>query len=409
MPRKTVKGKSRRTFGAIRQLPSGRFQASYEAPDMGVSHQDDRDRTRYKAPHTFRTRGDAEAWLDNEEDLVKRGKWTPPAAREEAERRKTMTVRELCEKWLDYAPLKASTLDTYRSEINDRIYATDLADEHVTNLTWERVEAWWNEVKKRWPNTPSRNSNAYKRLRTAMNHAVQKLRIIDTNPVNIEKAATPPRSAVRDRPLITPTEAQALIDGVSARMSAPVAVLLYTGLRIGELLELRRKDIDGLAGGTMTIKVRRSVARITETITDPKTGETRKHQVLQSFDSPKTDAGNRNVVVPDKIAVKVREHCKTYMGRSDEALFVTTEKSKQMFDTSFRSRLMTGKKKAGREDIGPHDLRRYYGTMLVTNGVPMDSARRLMGHETIEQLARYFRSASGYEKDAASVLDRLID
>lgn len=409
MPRKTVKGKSRRTFGAIRQLPSGRFQASYEAPDMGVSHQDDRDRTRYKAPHTFRTRGDAEAWLDNEEDLVKRGKWTSPAAREEAQRRETMTVKELCETWLTTAPLKPSTVDSHRRRLERRVYCTDLADEPISLVTRDRVKAWWAEVQEKWPDTGNTNAYAYKRLRTAFSHAVHELEALEVNPVNIKKAGTPPRSTVRDRPLITPTEAQALIDGVSARMSAPVAVLLYTGLRIGELLELRRKDIDGLAGGTMTIKVRRSVARITETITDPKTGETRKHQVLQSFDSPKTDAGNRNVVVPDKIAVKVREHCKTYMGRSDEALFVTTEKSKQMFDTSFRSRLMTGKKKAGREDIGPHDLRRYYGTMLVTNGVPMDSARRLMGHETIEQLARYFRSASGYEKDAASVLDRLID
>jgi len=48
----TTRGK-RRDFGALRQLPSGRWQASYLALD-GL---------RRTAPSTFNTRADANAWL----------------------------------------------------------------------------------------------------------------------------------------------------------------------------------------------------------------------------------------------------------------------------------------------------------------------------------------------------------
>ncbi len=46
-------GKTRRGFGAIRQLPSGRFQASYV----------DSDGRRRPAPMTFDTQAEAQAWL----------------------------------------------------------------------------------------------------------------------------------------------------------------------------------------------------------------------------------------------------------------------------------------------------------------------------------------------------------
>lgn len=395
MPRKTVKGKSRRTFGAIRQLPSGRFQASYEAPDMGVSHQDDRDRTRYKAPHTFRTRGDAEAWLDNEEDLVKRGKWTSPAAREEAQRRETMTVKELCETWLTTAPLKASTVDSHRRRLERRVYCTDLADEPISLVTRDRVKAWWAEVQEKWPDTGNTNAYAYKRLRTAFSHAVHELEALEVNPVNIKKAGTPPRSTVRERPLLTQAEVDAIIDGVSDRMRGPVALLAYTGLRVGELLALTRADITGLQSGQMMVHVRRNAVRVK----DEKTGKVH----MMTLDSPKTEAGYRTVGIPEKIADDIREHCRKYVGRADDSLIVTTNNGKQMLDTSFRSRFNVGREAAGRTDVTPHDLRRWTITAWVTRGIDLESARLLAGHSTTSQVMEYLRAASGYQAAAASV------
>ena len=48
------KKRTRRSFGGIRKLPSGRFQAWYVHPET---------KKRTPAPDTFQTRTDADAWL----------------------------------------------------------------------------------------------------------------------------------------------------------------------------------------------------------------------------------------------------------------------------------------------------------------------------------------------------------
>jgi hypothetical protein len=55
--------KGRRGFGHIRKLPSGRYRASYMAPD----------RRRLNAPVTFFTKADAEGWLGVEHRKIADG------------------------------------------------------------------------------------------------------------------------------------------------------------------------------------------------------------------------------------------------------------------------------------------------------------------------------------------------
>lgn len=386
---------TRRSFGYIRKLPNGRYHASYAAPDMGASQQDDTDNPRINAPTRFLTKSDADEWLKAEKKKIDSGEWTSPAARAEAKRRNDMTVQELCDLWLKQAPLKASTVDSHRRELKARVNGTALAKQPITLVTRAHVKAWWAEVQEKHPNTPTSNSHGYKRLRSAFSHAVHELEILEVNPVNIRQAGTQPRSTVRDRALLTQAEVDALIDGVSDRMRGPVALLCYTGLRIGELLALTRADITGLEGGQMIVHVRRNAVRVK----DEKTGKVR----MMTLDSPKTEAGYRTVGIPEKIAADIREHCRKYVRKANDSLIVTTTNGKQMMDTSFRSRFNRGREAAGRADVTPHDCRRWFGTMLVTRGVSLEDARRLMGHSTTQQLMEYQRSASGYQAAAASV------
>ena len=60
-----------RRFGSIRKLPSGRWQATYSAPDG----------KRVKAPHTFAAKLDAEAWLVDRRREMDRGLWNPARTR----------------------------------------------------------------------------------------------------------------------------------------------------------------------------------------------------------------------------------------------------------------------------------------------------------------------------------------
>jgi hypothetical protein len=85
---------SKRDFGRVRQLPSGRWQARYPGPD-GVDR---------SAPRTFDRKRDANDWLAEKRTELPRGDWLDPdrgrvpfgdyAARWVAERKLSETTRE---------------------------------------------------------------------------------------------------------------------------------------------------------------------------------------------------------------------------------------------------------------------------------------------------------------------------
>ena len=88
----------KRTFGSVRQLPSGRHQARYVGGD-------DLPRT---APQTFKTKADANAYLATQESDIVRETWkTPKHAR--------VTLGEYGRTWIAQRPIKPSTRERYRS------------------------------------------------------------------------------------------------------------------------------------------------------------------------------------------------------------------------------------------------------------------------------------------------------
>lgn len=87
----------RRTFGNVRKLPSGRYQARYLDPS---GH-------RHRAPRTFATLGDANRWLSATEAAIARGAWIDPRAG-------TITFREYADGWLESRPgLRPRTVELY--------------------------------------------------------------------------------------------------------------------------------------------------------------------------------------------------------------------------------------------------------------------------------------------------------
>jgi hypothetical protein len=60
---------TRRRFGTVRTLPSGRYQVRYF----------DASGARHTAPVTFARKGDADAWLASVQTDLRRGDWIDPA------------------------------------------------------------------------------------------------------------------------------------------------------------------------------------------------------------------------------------------------------------------------------------------------------------------------------------------
>jgi len=152
----------RRSFGTIRQLPSGRFQARYPGPDGRL-------RT---APDTFESRADASRFLSAIETDMLRGLWSDPKTGD-------TTLRVYADAWLAERrvrgrPLAPRTVDTYRHSL-DMWILPFLGEMPLRTITPAVVRRWHAEVSSSTGITATRQACARSSIRpspTTRSHAI---------------------------------------------------------------------------------------------------------------------------------------------------------------------------------------------------------------------------------------------
>src|SRR3954454_20092316 len=223
----------RRSFGTIRRLPSGRYQARYPGPDGRL-------RT---APNTFESRPDAARFLAAVETDMQRGLWSDPKTGD-------TTLRVYADAWLAERrvrghPLAPRTVDTYRHSL-DMWILPFLGDMPLRTLTPAAVRRWHAEVAASTGTTATRQ--AYALLRAILNTAVAD-DAIARNPCRIRGAG---QARTPERPLIDPADVERAAAAMPSGLEATVLLALWAHLRIGEVLGLERRDVD-LDAGTLTV------------------------------------------------------------------------------------------------------------------------------------------------------------
>lgn len=122
----------RRGFGALRRLPSKRWQARYIGPD-GACH---------AGLSTFARKDSAAAWLETERVLIEREEWTSPKAR--AAVVEPQCAGELWERFLTQRakPLALATHTSYEQDWRLRIKPHWGAGRDLETITVDDVWAW---------------------------------------------------------------------------------------------------------------------------------------------------------------------------------------------------------------------------------------------------------------------------
>jgi integrase len=359
---------TRRGFGAIRKLPSRRYQASYTGPDI----------VRHKAPQTFATREDAEAWLAARRAEILDEDWTPPTSR------KPITFGEHAERWLANRQLKPRTRYHYRGVLDGRVLPA-FRNVPLKHITADLIDDWYYRM---GDQAPTSRAHAYGLLRTILGDAVQR-RLIEHNPCHIRGAGNTKR--VKQIEPATLPELSALTEAMPQRYQLMVLLAAWCGLRFGELTELRRKDID-MANGV--VKVRRAVVRV--------------HGEF-IVGTPKSDAGTRDVAIPPHLMPLVKAHLSsTITGGRDGLLFPAAGDPKAhltpatMYRVFYRARAA-----AGRPDLRFHDLRHTGAVLAASTGATLAELMARLGHSTAGAALRYQHAAKNRDKIIAEALSEL--
>ena len=204
-----------------------------------------------------------------------------------------------------------------------------------------------------------------------------------TNPC---KLVDKPRSKQTDADIrfLDEAEIEALLQAAPDSKLGRVDRLLWlkaamTGLRQGELLALRWRDVDWLAG---RLRVRRNLVR----------GE---------FGTPKSQRSSRSVPLADRLAAELDAHHRsTAYGEDDHLVFAHPHLGAPLERSRLLKRFKRAVKAAGLRDIRFHDLRHTFGTRMAAAGVPMRTLQEWMGHRDYKTTLIYADYApSAHERE----------
>lgn len=146
---------TRQTFGSVRRLASGRFQARYTGPDKKA----------YRAPVTFETKGDANAWLALRHSEVVRQQWAP-----EVTGRANQTFEGYARRWIAERPLKPRTRSDYL-QIFERDLRPAFGSLTLSEIDRDVVRSWYAGFD---AGKPTARARAYGLLRTVLGSAVSR-------------------------------------------------------------------------------------------------------------------------------------------------------------------------------------------------------------------------------------------
>jgi integrase len=261
----------------------------------------------------------------------------------------------------------------------------------LTAITSEAVRTWYAGLVA--AGTKTQAARAYELLKSILRTAVDDGRI-KKNPCQISGAA----SASTGRKVTPPTaaELQRIVDHITPRFKAAVILAAWTGVRYGELTELRRKDIDILeseSGTAIVVNVSRGVTHVTG----------------QGFvvGPTKSEAGVRSIVLPPHVNELVLTHFREHVGRfPDSLLFPGSDAAGHLGQSVFYRHWNPARVAAKRPDLPWHGLRHYGATRAAVAGATLKELQARLGHSTVAAAMRYQHTA-GRDEELARRMSEL--
>jgi integrase len=357
---------TRRRFGAVRQLRSGRWQARYAGPD-GIMR---------PADQTFLTKTEAERWLTRAEAEIIDGDWIDPDAGR-------VPFGEYAADWVAERPnLRPKTIRLYRYQLRGHLIP-HLGNLPLNRLTDSRVRRWRKELLDSGA-SPVTTAKAYRLLKAVMNTAVSD-GLIRRNPCRL-KGAGQEHSA--ERPVLSTAQVMDLADAIDPRFRVFLLLAVFGSLRWGEPAALRRCDVD----------VETGTVRISRQLTEQSGGP-------PMFGPPKSAAGQRTVIIPAAIIADLAWHLARFAAPGDEGLLFTSSTGSPLHHSNFYRRVwMPALRKTGLSGVHFHDLRHSGNLLAAAAGATLRELMARMGHSSTRAALIYLHDSDERQRKLAEAL-----
>jgi integrase len=237
----------------------------------------------------------------------------------------------------------------------------------------------------------SEAAKAYRFLRAVLMTAVDD-QIIPRNPCRVRGAGT---ERPAERPVLTVRQVLNLADQMPTDdFRVMVLLAAFASLRWGELVALRRCDVDTVAG---TVSTHRQFVELDtgQLIVGP----------------PKSAAGVRTVAIPAAILGSIQAYLAAATGQPEDALLFTGARGGVLRRSNFRRAIRWSSAVAaiGAPGLHFHDLRHTGNTLAAAGGASLRDLMDRMGHDSVRAAMIYQHATTEANRLIADSISGMID
>ncbi|GFI17357.1 transposase from transposon Tn916 [Lachnospiraceae bacterium] len=316
--------------------------------------------------------------------------------------KKEILLKDIFQEWalqkLEYGDIQKQTFDRYTTDFHRFFDNAYISKKDIRKITENDLEVFIRETIRNMGLT----NKAYGGLRLlvigifkyAKRQKYSEISITQFfGDLELPKKCFVKKAVKDDESVFTDDEVEKISNYIQKNPSLlnyGILLAFQTGVRVGELCTLKYSDIQ-----RNKLCIRRTEVRYRD-----KDG----NYVFEVRESPKTEAGNRDIILNSQAKRTLKEIRK--MNPFGEYMFI--KDGKRIKEKAFSVKITKICKYVGIKERSMHKARKTYATKLINGGVDESLIIKQMGHTSIDCTKNYYYFNNKNDEEAIKQIERAI-
>lgn len=315
---------------------------------------------------------------------------------------KEVLIKDIFQEWisqkLEYGEIQKQTYDRYKTDFDRFFNNTDISKTDIRKITEDDLEMFIRQTIKNM-NLSNKSYSGLRLLIMGIFKYAKKQKYTGISITQFFGDLDLPRKCFArkvvkdDESVFTDSEVEKISRYVRENVSMinyGILLAFQTGVRVGELCTLKYSDIQG-----NKLRISRTEVRYRD-----KDG----NYVFEVRESPKTEAGNRDIILSSEAKKTLREIRR--LNPFGEYIFM--KDGKRIKEKAFSVKIVKICRYVGIKERSMHKARKTYATKLINGGVDESIVVKQMGHTSIDCTKNHYYFNNKNEEDAVKQIERAI-